>query len=230
MASAVLLLGCQQHPLCRRWPAVAELTPKMAAEREADVRALSEEGFGGENMVKEPPAKVNYPEPVADAQAPTDEAETGQTTDEAVAQVDPDVASNADLAKAEADEKARVAAKAEAAKQAKDAAREEAKRAREEERKKRREAQLATAKIYNARCSTCHGSRGRGDGPATARLTPKPQDFGDPKWQKSVSNRYIENVIVKGGVSVGKSPLMPPHPDLKKNAAELRRYVRRFRK
>lgn len=68
--------------------------------------------------------------------------------------------------------------------------------------------------IYQQRCVTCHGSQGKGDGPAAAALTPKPRSFADAAWQKTVDDPYLANIIVKGGVAVGKSALMPPNPDL----------------
>jgi len=68
--------------------------------------------------------------------------------------------------------------------------------------------------IFETRCATCHGSGGKGDGAAAAGLTPKPRDFSDPAWQKSVTDEHIEKVIALGGPAVGKSPLMPPNPDL----------------
>ena len=68
--------------------------------------------------------------------------------------------------------------------------------------------------IYNTRCVTCHGPTGKGDGPVGAALSPKPRDLSDPAWQKSVTDEYIEKIIINGGGAVGKSPLMPSNPDL----------------
>jgi hypothetical protein len=64
------------------------------------------------------------------------------------------------------------------------------------------------------RCSTCHGPQGAGDGPGAAGLEPKPRDFRDPAWQASVTDDHLRRIIVLGGPAVGKSPLMPPNPDL----------------
>ena len=76
------------------------------------------------------------------------------------------------------------------------------------------EAKKEAEEIFAGRCTPCHGAEGRGDGPASAGLTPKPRNFGDRPWQKSVSNEHIENIIQYGGAAVGKSPAMPPNPDL----------------
>lgn len=68
--------------------------------------------------------------------------------------------------------------------------------------------------IFKARCVTCHGEKGKGDGPGSAALNPKPRDYTSVDWQKSVTDEHIKTIIVGGGASVGLSPLMPPNPDL----------------
>jgi mono/diheme cytochrome c family protein len=73
---------------------------------------------------------------------------------------------------------------------------------------------LTAEQIFATRCSTCHGTDGKGDGPASAALNPKPRNYTDPAWQKSVTDDHIRKTIVEGGAAVGKSPLMVPNPDL----------------
>ena len=68
--------------------------------------------------------------------------------------------------------------------------------------------------VFSTRCATCHGSDGKGTGPASAALNPKPRDYSDAEWQKSVTDEQIKKTIVEGGQAVGKSPLMTPNPDL----------------
>jgi len=68
--------------------------------------------------------------------------------------------------------------------------------------------------IFASRCTPCHGPKGRGDGPASAGLTPKPRNFTDPTWQTKVTDEHIEKIVLYGGAAVGKSPAMPPNPDL----------------
>lgn len=83
--------------------------------------------------------------------------------------------------------------------------------------------------LFKTRCATCHGEQGRGDGPAAAGLNPKPRDYRDPAWQKSVTDEALRTVIVEGGMAVGKSALMPPNPDLKNKpevVAELVKIIR----
>jgi len=75
-------------------------------------------------------------------------------------------------------------------------------------------AKAEAQQIFDTRCSTCHGMDGSGNGPAGAALNPKPRDYRSIEWQDSVTDEHIEKIIVGGGPSVGKSPLMPPNPDL----------------
>lgn len=82
---------------------------------------------------------------------------------------------------------------------------------------------------FETLCATCHGKTGAGDGPASAGLNPKPRNFQDPEWQRSVTDKHIETIIVKGGAAVGKSPAMPSNPDLNDKpgvVAALREHVR----
>jgi len=73
----------------------------------------------------------------------------------------------------------------------------------------------STAKAtFNAKCVVCHGSVGAGDGPGAAALSPKPRAFGDAAWQGGVTDEQISKAIIEGGAAVGKSPNMPPNPEL----------------
>jgi len=67
----------------------------------------------------------------------------------------------------------------------------------------------AGKKTYGLLCASCHGESGRGDGPAAAALPTKPADFTDGKLMKTLSDQFLFDIIKNGGVSVGKSPLMP---------------------
>jgi hypothetical protein len=60
----------------------------------------------------------------------------------------------------------------------------------------------------------CHGEGGKGDGPASVALNPKPRNYTDKEWQKTVTDEQIKKTIVGGGASMGKSPLMPAQADL----------------
>lgn len=68
--------------------------------------------------------------------------------------------------------------------------------------------------VFSTRCATCHGTSGHGNGPAAQALKPKPRDYSDPAWQKSVTDQQIKKTIIEGGAAVGKSTLMAPNADL----------------
>lgn len=68
--------------------------------------------------------------------------------------------------------------------------------------------------MFTQRCTPCHGTAGHGDGPGAAALNPKPRNYTDTNWQKSVKDDDIKKTILYGGAAVGKSPLMPANPDL----------------
>ena len=91
------------------------------------------------------------------------------------------------------------------------------------------EATTEAEQIFSTRCTPCHGAQGKGDGPASAGLEPKPRNFTDPSWQSGVTDEHIEKIIVYGGAAVGKSPAMPPNPDLQAKpavVAALRAHIR----
>ena len=83
--------------------------------------------------------------------------------------------------------------------------------------------------LYRARCASCHGERGGGDGPVAAGLTVKPRRFSDAFWQDAVDDAYLTRAILEGGFAVKKSSAMPAHPDLAERVAELISVVRSLR-
>ncbi|MBP9203064.1 MAG: cytochrome c [Kofleriaceae bacterium] len=83
------------------------------------------------------------------------------------------------------------------------------------------------AELFAANCSTCHGASGNGDGPAAPGLTPKPRKLTDKAVMSKLSDEQIATTIRKGGVAVGKSPLMPGFGHLgEPNVAALVAHVR----
>jgi mono/diheme cytochrome c family protein len=68
--------------------------------------------------------------------------------------------------------------------------------------------------IFSSRCTPCHGPKGAGDGPASAGLVPRPRNFQDAQWQQATADSQLVTIIQYGGAAVGKSPAMPPNPDL----------------
>lgn len=69
--------------------------------------------------------------------------------------------------------------------------------------------------VYAARCASCHGEHGRGDGVAAGSLTPRPRDFAEASM-RGRSDAELLAVIRDGGSAHGLSALMPPGGDLPK--------------
>ena len=64
-------------------------------------------------------------------------------------------------------------------------------------------------KLYVTYCSTCHGESGKGDGAAGAALPVKPSDHTNGAVMNELSDKYLMDIISKGGSGVGKSTFMP---------------------
>lgn len=72
----------------------------------------------------------------------------------------------------------------------------------------------AGKQVFAQTCSACHGPQGKGDGVASAALDPKPHDLTDAAYMAKLSERYLFELISRGGLAVGKSALMPAQPRL----------------
>ncbi|HEU4733483.1 MAG TPA: cytochrome c [Kofleriaceae bacterium] len=72
----------------------------------------------------------------------------------------------------------------------------------------------AGKQIFMQVCTPCHGPEGRGDGPASASLDPKPRNLTDPAYMTPLNDRYLFELISRGGIAVGKSAQMPAQPTL----------------
>lgn len=90
-------------------------------------------------------------------------------------------------------------------------------------------AQSVAADIFATRCVACHGENGDGNGAAAPGLPVKPRVLSDAKWQASVTDSSLREVIVKGGAAVGKSPLMPGNPDLEQQPEVANALIRQIR-
>lgn len=66
-------------------------------------------------------------------------------------------------------------------------------------------------KVFKFYCAQCHGLAGKGDGPNVTKDFPvSPRNFTDAKEMDKLSDADLKNVIMDGGPSVSKSPMMPP--------------------
>ena len=66
-------------------------------------------------------------------------------------------------------------------------------------------------KVYKFYCAQCHGLTGKGDGPNVTKDFPvTPRDFTNAKEMSKLTDNYIRGIVMDGGPSQSKSPLMPP--------------------
>ena len=63
--------------------------------------------------------------------------------------------------------------------------------------------------LFEKNCQACHGTSGKGDGPAGKMLKPPPGDLATVL--KGKSDADIAKVIKEGGKAVGKSASMPAY-------------------
>jgi len=82
-------------------------------------------------------------------------------------------------------------------------------------------------KLYLTYCSGCHGESGKGNGPAAKALPAKPANHTDGAVMNQLSDKYLFDIITKGGASAKKSPVMPAWGNLKeKQVREIIDHIR----
>ncbi len=64
-------------------------------------------------------------------------------------------------------------------------------------------------KLYASYCATCHGDKGKGDGMAAKSLPAKPTDHTNGEVMNKHNDKFLLDIISKGGSAVGKSSFMP---------------------
>ena len=64
-------------------------------------------------------------------------------------------------------------------------------------------------KLYTNFCASCHGDTGKGDGPAGRALPARPADHTNGAVMNQMNDKFIVDIITKGGSVVGKSSFMP---------------------
>jgi len=60
--------------------------------------------------------------------------------------------------------------------------------------------------LYASRCAFCHGSAGKGDGPAGAALKPPPTNFADSAYWKTASSDSVKSAIENGKPATAMMP------------------------
>jgi mono/diheme cytochrome c family protein len=63
--------------------------------------------------------------------------------------------------------------------------------------------------IFNGKCALCHGTDGRGNGPAAATLSPSPADFNAAGFWEKMNDARITEVIENGHGSMPAFTLSP---------------------
>lgn len=66
---------------------------------------------------------------------------------------------------------------------------------------------------YTLNCAPCHGPLGKGDGPASATLNPKPRDHSSGEYMDELTDQQIADTVKMGGAMSGY-PNMPSHPHI----------------
>jgi mono/diheme cytochrome c family protein len=90
---------------------------------------------------------------------------------------------------------------------------------------------VASGKVlFMSACSPCHGEKGHGDGPSSKELNPKPRNLTDAKYMAPLDDRYLFELISRGGIAVGKSAQMPQFPLSSQDIGNLIAYVRTLSK
>ena len=82
--------------------------------------------------------------------------------------------------------------------------------------------------LYLTYCTGCHGSTGKGYGPAGKTLPVKPADHTRSAVMNQLTDQYLSEIISEGGANVGKSPFMPAwgHALTEKQIKDLVAYIR----
>jgi len=64
-------------------------------------------------------------------------------------------------------------------------------------------------KLYASYCASCHGDSGKGDGVAARSLPAKPADHTNGTIMNQLTDKFLTDIITKGGSVVNKSGFMP---------------------
>jgi mono/diheme cytochrome c family protein len=68
---------------------------------------------------------------------------------------------------------------------------------------------LTGRSLYEVHCAVCHGVTGKGDGPGATVVRQPIRDFSDPAAMRVVDDRFLFEIIKKGGSQFGRSNAMP---------------------
>ncbi len=85
----------------------------------------------------------------------------------------------------------------------------------------------AGEEVYRSNCLNCHGSKGKGEGPIAASLTPTPADLTNPKIQKKEDKDLLS--IINNGKAGTSMPAWKNDLSSQK-ILDVLAYLRTFRK
>lgn len=80
--------------------------------------------------------------------------------------------------------------------------------------------------LFLSACVNCHGEAGKGDGPGSLALNPKPRNLTDGNYIGQLSDRHLFELISRGGIAVNKSAQMPAFPLTATDINNIIAYVR----
>ena len=63
--------------------------------------------------------------------------------------------------------------------------------------------------LYETHCAVCHGRSGKGDGPGATIIRHPMRDFSSPAAMREVNDRFLFEIVKKGGSQFGRSNAMP---------------------
>jgi mono/diheme cytochrome c family protein len=72
------------------------------------------------------------------------------------------------------------------------------------------EALAAGQVIFETNCAVCHGPQGKGDGPGSTELNPKPADLSDGQMMHDLTDGYLFWRVSEGGQMEPFNSAMPP--------------------
>ena len=82
--------------------------------------------------------------------------------------------------------------------------------------------------LYATHCSACHGNDGKGNGVASKSLPVKLIDHTNGTIMNQLSDKFLFDIISKGGGAVGKSTFMPAWGNVinEKQVSDIIAYIR----
>lgn len=63
--------------------------------------------------------------------------------------------------------------------------------------------------FFAEHCAACHGTSGKGDGPAAKAYPVGLPDFTSKSYMEGLTDEYLKQIISTGGAPQGRTPFMP---------------------